>query len=125
MDALNELKEVLFLSWDHGKDKEHSRMNAIKALYDGIINNAKAIFGSSVAQEEIVKKINGFNLQEVSAELFSFKALISAEEYKLMQQLNDLCGSDLNLTNATDEDIKNLVKKCDFEAAPESNLIVK
>jgi hypothetical protein len=36
-----------------------------------------------------------------------------------------LCGSDLNLTNATDEDIKKLVKKCDFEAAPESNLIVK
>jgi hypothetical protein len=84
VDALNELKEVLFLSWDHGKDKEHTRMNSIKALYDGIINNAKAIFGSSVAQEEIVTKINGFNLQKVSAELFSFKTLISGEEHKLM-----------------------------------------
>jgi hypothetical protein len=42
---LNELKEVLFLSWDHGKDKEHSRMTALKALYDGILTNCNAIFG--------------------------------------------------------------------------------
>ncbi len=49
VDAINELKEVMFLTWDHGKDKEHIRMNAIKALYDGIIKNAKSIFGSSEA----------------------------------------------------------------------------
>jgi hypothetical protein len=36
-----------------------------------------------------------------------------------------LCGSELNLAKATDEDIKNLIKKCNFEEAPESNLIVK
>jgi tRNA U34 5-carboxymethylaminomethyl modifying enzyme MnmG/GidA len=45
IDSLNELKEVLFLSWDHGKDKEHSRMTALKALYDGILTNCNAIFG--------------------------------------------------------------------------------
>jgi hypothetical protein len=45
VDALNELKETLFLAWDHGKDKEHVRMTAVKGLYDGIINNSKAIFG--------------------------------------------------------------------------------
>ena len=122
---MNELKEVLFLSWDHGKDKEHTRMNAIKALYDGLIVNAKAIFGTSLAQEEIIKRINAFNLQDFSAELFSFKALINEEELKLLIQLNDLCGSEVNLMTAKDEDIKNLIKKCDFEPAPESNLIVK
>jgi len=82
VDALNELKETLFLAWDHGKDKEHIRMNAVKTLYDGIINNGKAIFGQNVSQEEIVKKLNAFNLQEVSAELFSFKALISEDELR-------------------------------------------
>lgn len=49
VDALNELKDVLFLTWDHGKDKEHTRMNALKALYDGILNNCKSIFGTSLA----------------------------------------------------------------------------
>ncbi len=39
------MKDTLFLTWDHGKDKEHCRMNALKTLYDGIIANAKHIFG--------------------------------------------------------------------------------
>lgn len=100
-------------------------MNALKTLYDGILSNCKSIFGSSTAQEEIVKKLNAFNLQDVSAELYSFKALISEDELKLLMSLNDLCGGDVNFMKATDEDIKNLIKKVDFEAAPESNLIVK
>ena len=44
---MQNFKETLFLTWDHGKDKEHVRMNALKLLYDGIILNSKAIFGSN------------------------------------------------------------------------------
>jgi len=122
---LNELKEVLFLTWDHGKDKEHTRMNALKALYDGILSNCKSIFGTSAAQDEVIKKLNGFNLQDVSAQLYSFKALISEEELKQLIQINDLYGGGVDFMKATDEDIKNLIKKVEFEKAPESNLIVK
>jgi hypothetical protein len=76
------LKETLFLTWDHGKDKEHCRMNALKALYDGIINNDKTIFGQSPVQEEILKKLNDFDLKTVSAELYSFRAIISENELR-------------------------------------------
>lgn len=69
--------------------------------------------------------MNAFNLQDVSAELYSFKALISEDELKQLMSLNDLCGGEVNFMKANDEDIKNLIKKVDFEAAPESNLVVK
>jgi hypothetical protein len=35
----------LFLTWDHGRDKEVTRLSAIKELYDGIVTNSGAIFG--------------------------------------------------------------------------------
>jgi len=50
------------LTWDHGKDKEHVRLNSLKQLYDGIILNSKAIFGSNQSQEEIYKKLNAIDL---------------------------------------------------------------
>jgi hypothetical protein len=40
-------------------------------------------------------------------------------------QLNDICGARVDFMKATDEDIKNLIKKVEFESAPESNLILK
>lgn len=48
-DCLNQLKETLFLIWDHGKDKELARLKGLKEFYDGIITNGQAIFGQSEA----------------------------------------------------------------------------
>ena len=36
-----------------------------------------------------------------------------------------MAGTGIDFMKATDADIKNLIKKSDFEAAPESNLVVK
>jgi len=36
-------------------------MKALKELYDGIIINSKAIFGTSKSQEDIIAKINGMD----------------------------------------------------------------
>ena len=47
VENINALKEVLFLTWDHGRDKEVTRLSAIKELYDGIVANSAAIFGEN------------------------------------------------------------------------------
>lgn len=39
VECLNQLKETLFLIWDHGRDKELTRMQALKELYEGIIGS--------------------------------------------------------------------------------------
>ena len=58
VDCITALKETLFLTWDHGKDKEATRLKAIKELYDGITTNSNAIFGANKTQEEIIAKLN-------------------------------------------------------------------
>lgn len=40
-------------------------------------------------------------------------------------QLNDIADSNIDFMNTTDGDIKNMIKKIDFDAPPESNLIIK
>ena len=125
VDSLNALKETLFLTWEHGRDKELTRMTALKELYDGIILNSNAIFGSNASKEEIVAKINGIDHTLVAGELFSFNALISENELKCLLQLNEINHFELDFHTATDADIKNLIKKVEFGPAPESNLIVK
>jgi hypothetical protein len=37
VDCINQLKEQLFLIWDHGRDKELTRIQALKELYESII----------------------------------------------------------------------------------------
>lgn len=66
IDCINALKETLFLTWDHGKDKELTRLQAIKALFDGIVSNNSAIFGQNIVQQEIVAKINGIDQTTVA-----------------------------------------------------------
>ena len=42
-----------------------------------------------------------------------------------MIQLNEICGSNINFINATDDQIQNFLKSVEFEEPPSSNLIVK
>jgi hypothetical protein len=51
--------------------------------------------------------------------------LISENELRALMQINDICGAGLDFISTTDDDIKALIKKVEFEAAPESNLVVK
>jgi hypothetical protein len=77
VDLLNQLKETHFLIWDHGRDKEVTRMQALKELYDNIIANNNSIFGQNPTQLQIIEKLNAIDNSIIAKELFSFHALIS------------------------------------------------
>jgi len=61
VDNINSLKEVLFLTWDHGRDKEVTRISAIKELYEGICGNCQVIFGEHPLRQEIVGRLKALD----------------------------------------------------------------
>ena len=125
VDCITALKETLFLTWDHGKDKEATRLKAIKELYDGITTNSNAIFGANKTQEEIIAKLNTVDQSNLADQQFRYNKLVSEVELRFLYQLNGLIDGGVDWNNASDADIKNLIKKVDFDPAPESNLVLK
>ena len=104
---------------------EYERIKTIKSMYDDIIIANKKIYGENETQVTAITAINAINQLDVARELFSFRALISQAELKSMIQLNEICQTNIDFINATDDQIKNFIKYVEFEDPPESNLIVK
>ncbi|CDW71523.1 UNKNOWN [Stylonychia lemnae] len=125
LNLLAEFKQILFTAWEEGRDMEFERIKTIKSMYDDIIVANRKIFGENEQQTTAINAINAINQFEVAQELFSFRALISQSELKSMIQLNEICKANIDFINATDDMIKNFIKSVEFEAPPESNLIIK
>jgi len=125
VENINSLKEVLFLTWDHGRDKEVNRISAIKELYEGICGNCQVIFGEHPLRQEIVGRLKALDQQILAGEQFHFTQLLSENELRYLVQLDGLVGANVDFPNAMDADIKELIKMVEFEGAPETNLVIK
>eukprot|EP00347_Sterkiella_histriomuscorum_P012073 403369992 len=125
LSLLTEFKTILFTAWDEGREMEVERIKTIKSMYDDIIIANKKIFGENEVQNNTITQLNQISQLEVAQELFSFRALISEAELKSMIQLNEICNTNIDFINATDDQIKEFINSVEFEKAPESNLIVK